>query len=345
MAPEYAAAASSLDPLIPFYAVDCDASQNKALCAEYGIKGFPTIKAFPKAGKGAARDYDGERKRNAMVDYAKAMVPDRVKKLRVGDGISAFLADKKNLPHALLVHPSTPSIPFLWKVLGHRLTGKAHLGYVKDPKGVIVADLGLASVDGPRLLFWGEGDSVSEYDGALKFNALFDWLEAAIAGDIREATEKREEPSSSTTTAATSVKAPPKAADTEDAAARRARLQAKMDEIERRDRLRREREAAKKAAADEQAGGTPVEDAPAAEPEYADPPPAEPEEAAEEELATPGVTHTQPVAPESPEPTDDGTPVDAAPAEPAEAVEDEATEASDWDAWPESSTDHARDEL
>lgn len=97
MAPEYAAAASSLDPLIPFYAVDCDASQNKALCAEYGIKGFPTIKAFPKAGKGAARDYNGERKRGALVEYAKGLVPDRVKKLRadgkVGEVLDKFLGE------------------------------------------------------------------------------------------------------------------------------------------------------------------------------------------------------------------------------------------------------------
>jgi protein disulfide-isomerase A6 len=105
MAPEFAAAASSLDPLIPFYAVDCDAAQNKALCAEYGIQGFPTIKAFPKAGKGAARDYNGERKRNALVEYAKTMVPDRVKKLRVDDGaaklVTRFLADVSRRPAPL----------------------------------------------------------------------------------------------------------------------------------------------------------------------------------------------------------------------------------------------------
>lgn len=91
MAPEYTAAASSLDPLIPFYAVDCDASQNKALCAEYGIQGFPTIKAFPKASKGAAKDYNGERKRSALVEYAKTMVPDRVKKLRADGKIDEVL--------------------------------------------------------------------------------------------------------------------------------------------------------------------------------------------------------------------------------------------------------------
>lgn len=92
------------------------------------MQGFPTIKAFPRAAKGSARDYNGERRRGALVEYAKTLVPDRVKKLRV-DGpvqpmLDKYLADKKELPHALLVHPSQPSIPFLWKVLGHRLSGK-----------------------------------------------------------------------------------------------------------------------------------------------------------------------------------------------------------------------------
>lgn len=34
MAPEYSKAAENLSPLIPFYAVDCDAEVNKRLCAE-----------------------------------------------------------------------------------------------------------------------------------------------------------------------------------------------------------------------------------------------------------------------------------------------------------------------
>jgi thiol-disulfide isomerase/thioredoxin len=91
LGPEFTAAAQSLTPLIPFYAVDCDDSKNKGLCAEYGVQGFPTIKAFPRAGKGAARDYNGERKRGGLVEYAKGLVPDRVKKLRLEGGAEATL--------------------------------------------------------------------------------------------------------------------------------------------------------------------------------------------------------------------------------------------------------------
>jgi protein disulfide-isomerase A6 len=34
MAPEYSKAAKGLDPLIPLYAIDCDAEKNKRLCGE-----------------------------------------------------------------------------------------------------------------------------------------------------------------------------------------------------------------------------------------------------------------------------------------------------------------------
>ncbi|KAG8921314.1 hypothetical protein FRC02_000319 [Tulasnella sp. 418] len=44
LTPEYSKAAKSLDPIIPLYAVDCDANENKRLCSEQGVKGFPTIK-------------------------------------------------------------------------------------------------------------------------------------------------------------------------------------------------------------------------------------------------------------------------------------------------------------
>lgn len=105
LGPEYTAAAQSLSPLIPFYAIDCDASVNKPLCAEHQIKGFPTIKAFPRAGKGAARDYNGERKKGALVEYAKGLVPDRVKKLRADDGaekvVQAFLNEVCRLQQRL----------------------------------------------------------------------------------------------------------------------------------------------------------------------------------------------------------------------------------------------------
>lgn len=44
LAPEWSKAALGTYPMIPFYAVDCDKQSNKKLCADQGVKGFPTIK-------------------------------------------------------------------------------------------------------------------------------------------------------------------------------------------------------------------------------------------------------------------------------------------------------------
>jgi protein disulfide-isomerase A6 len=46
LSPEYSKAAKRLEPLVPLYAVDCDAEPNKRLCAEQGVRGFPTLKVL-----------------------------------------------------------------------------------------------------------------------------------------------------------------------------------------------------------------------------------------------------------------------------------------------------------
>ncbi|WVW80353.1 protein disulfide-isomerase domain [Kwoniella bestiolae CBS 10118] len=291
LGPEYTSAAQSLSPLIPFYAIDCDDQKNKGLCAEYQIQGFPTIKAFPRAGKGAARDYQGERKKGALVDYAKGLVPDRVRKLKVDSKggnedkvITGFLEEKPNLPHVLLVHPSAPSIPFLWKVLAHRLSGKMHLGFVRDTSShSLLSSLGIydaaeTTKDATRVVSWPaeatSKDGLTEYEGAMKFNALLEWLQFQLTGEtstsndsekVKQKPLKVPEPITSSSSA-DEVDSEPKEERSvkSEAAARRA----KLDEAERRDRERRERAAAKKAA--EEAGGSGTTDsAPDAVPQEA----------------------------------------------------------------------------
>ncbi|OCF33217.1 protein disulfide-isomerase domain [Kwoniella heveanensis BCC8398] len=274
LGPEYTAAASSLSPLIPFYAVDCDDQANKPLCAEYQIQGFPTIKAFPRAGKGAAKDYQGERKKGALIEYAKTLVPDRVKKLRVEkEGkedavIKGFLKEKPDLPHVLLVHPSAPSIPFLWKVLAHRLSGKMHLGFVRDTTShTVLSSLGVfdpddSAKDATRVVAFPAGatskDGLAEYQGALKFNALLEWLQGQLDGTNPPSSQSESKQPKSTDQAQKTIKAESATTDdkkAKDAAARRA----KMDEAERRDKERRERAAAA-AAAKSAAGAASVEE-------------------------------------------------------------------------------------
>ena len=60
LAPEYEKAATTLaadDPPIPLAKVDCPA--NNALCSEYGVTGYPTLKIF--RGGEYSSDYQGPR--------------------------------------------------------------------------------------------------------------------------------------------------------------------------------------------------------------------------------------------------------------------------------------------
>ncbi|WVN85459.1 uncharacterized protein L203_100605 [Cryptococcus depauperatus CBS 7841] len=282
LGPEYTAAAQSLSPLIPFYAVDCDDQINRGLCAQHGVKGFPTIKGFPKAGKGGSRDYTGERKRGPLAEYSKGLVPDRVKKLRIQGAvqpvIQKFLEEEQYMPRLLLIHPSTPSIPFMWKVLAHRLSSRIHFGFIRDTSSHdVLASLGIydpadSTKDGVRVVAWKEGAERSEfieYDGILKFNSLLEWLQSFVSGsplptpDLQQSQKRKH-----TKTDASSSRAGNAG---EDAASVR---KAKLEEAERRDKARREKVVTDtilhdqvEASAEQEKQASPVEEAPDALPE------------------------------------------------------------------------------
>lgn len=90
LTPEFSKAAESLAGIVPFYAIDCDAEENKPLCGEQGVKGFPTIKGFPRGKKGVPHDYQGERTSSGLVDFATSEVPARVKTLRGAPAIQTW---------------------------------------------------------------------------------------------------------------------------------------------------------------------------------------------------------------------------------------------------------------
>jgi len=68
--PEWKSAASQLkNDGIKLGAVD--ATVSKDLAQKYGIQGFPTIKMFPGGKKSKAKDYNGPREADGIVDYAR----------------------------------------------------------------------------------------------------------------------------------------------------------------------------------------------------------------------------------------------------------------------------------
>jgi len=180
LTPEFSKAAESLAGIVPFYAVDCDADENKQLCSEQGIKGFPTIKGFPRGKKGVPHDYQGERTSGGLVDFATSEVPSRVKTLRGATAIQGWAkSTEPKLPHVLLLTKS-PKLPVLWKVLGWRHHKQISFGATKDEKGEIIKELGIdVPADGKsKILVWGvDGTKPTLYEGILKFDPLHKFLE------------------------------------------------------------------------------------------------------------------------------------------------------------------------
>jgi len=74
LAPEYAKAAKTLaDEGKPgmLAKVDCDAEANRDLCAQWQVRGFPTIKFFDKEASDRPEDYKEQRSAKALVEYVK----------------------------------------------------------------------------------------------------------------------------------------------------------------------------------------------------------------------------------------------------------------------------------
>ena len=68
LAPEYQKAAKALKGIIGVGGINCD--EEKQLCGQFGIKGFPTIKIF-SSNKNKPDDYQGSRDANGIVQAAQ----------------------------------------------------------------------------------------------------------------------------------------------------------------------------------------------------------------------------------------------------------------------------------
>lgn len=90
LAPEYEKAATTLaadDPPIPLAKVDCPA--NNALCSEYGVTGYPTLKIF--RGGEYSSDYQGPRSAEGIVSYMRKQAGPSARELSTMEDVKKFL--------------------------------------------------------------------------------------------------------------------------------------------------------------------------------------------------------------------------------------------------------------
>ncbi|CCA68761.1 related to MPD1-Disulfide isomerase related protein [Serendipita indica DSM 11827] len=186
MSPEYSKAAKSLTPLIPFYAVDCDDAKNRQLCGEQGVKGYPTIKGFPRGGKGVAHDYPGDRKAKPIAEWASSEVPNKVESVGKESELTKWVKKSDSKPRLLLLNSQT-KLPLLWRVLSNTFKDKAafSMSRAKDKIPGLTASLNVSVevTDKSKILYWAPGASEPQvYEGVLKYEPLSKFVNELLEG-------------------------------------------------------------------------------------------------------------------------------------------------------------------
>lgn len=200
MAPEYSKAAVGLHPLVPLYAVDCDADKNKALCAEQGVKGFPTVKLYPRGNQLPAVSFDSnERTANAFFYWASQKVPYTVRRLAQVEDVEDWAAQKTSKPRAVLLSKEK-KIPLLWRVLSNKYRDEMAFGHHVDKKGKTAAALGVkggGDESKSKVILYAPGSTKAAlYEGVLKMDPLSEFFGAVIDGtaDLKVPKEPEEVP-------------------------------------------------------------------------------------------------------------------------------------------------------
>ncbi|TFK34040.1 hypothetical protein BDQ12DRAFT_614103 [Crucibulum laeve] len=195
MAPEYSRAALGLYPLVPAYAVDCDENKNKKLCADQGVKGFPTIKLFPRGSQLAPMTYDGgERTASGFFYWASRRIPNAVTKLYYVDDIQPWVEKTIDKDRVLLL-TKDKKVPLLWKVLGNKYQGQLDLASHRDRKGKSSVKLGMEAGEKKesKVLVYRAGSTEPvRYQGINKLDSLSQFFDSILDGtaDLRTANEK-----------------------------------------------------------------------------------------------------------------------------------------------------------
>jgi len=185
MVPEYSKAAKGLAPLIPVYAVDCDAEENKRLCADQGVKGFPTVKLFPRGAKLGSMTYEsGERTANGFFNWASRRVPNTVAKFPKAEDIKPWVEKTVNKNRALLLTKDT-KVPLLWKVLSNKYKDQLDLGTHRDRDGKSSVAMGLEAggEKQAKVLIYPAGSTkFVRYEGVNKLDALSKFFDSVLDG-------------------------------------------------------------------------------------------------------------------------------------------------------------------
>ncbi|OLL22504.1 putative protein disulfide-isomerase [Neolecta irregularis DAH-3] len=153
LAVPYGKVAENLKGMVKIAAIDCDEEDNKPICGEHEVQGFPTIKLF-KHGK-VQEDYQGQRTAKAIADYAVEQIPNMVKKV-TDKNLEQFLSDKNETAKVGLFTQKAATSA-LWKSLALNFKDKAIVFQVRDNQKSVLELFGITTF--PTIFVLPGGDS------------------------------------------------------------------------------------------------------------------------------------------------------------------------------------------
>ncbi|KAI0020795.1 thioredoxin-domain-containing protein [Xylariomycetidae sp. FL0641] len=176
--PAYEKAARNLDGLAKVAAVNCDEDENKPLCGQMGVQGFPTLKTVRpgKKGKPVVEDYHGPRTAKGIVEAVVDKINNHVKRVTDKD-IDEFLAKNNETAKAILFTEKGTTSALL-KSLAIDFLDVITVAQVRNKETKANEMFGIDSY--PTLVLLPGGDKEGlVYDGEMKKPGLLEFLSQA----------------------------------------------------------------------------------------------------------------------------------------------------------------------
>lgn len=183
--PEYAKAAEELDGILDLYMVDCtnSTSGGQAVCSEYGVQGFPTVKLL----NGASRpemEYTGAREAVAIRSFILTNIEKPfVEHKTVGSLMEAYQSAKTSAKkHLFIVSNSTAASKYLFKVSAlYKEKADVHVFLrATEDKLAELKEAGLGHLKGALSMFTLNKGKASHFDGGNKPSEIEKWLHKSL---------------------------------------------------------------------------------------------------------------------------------------------------------------------
>lgn len=184
LAPKWRKLAEALHGVVKVAAVNCE--QQQGLCQQYGIRGYPTIRAMSG---GRLVDYRGDRSARHLKDWALSLLPKHIKSVHKEAQLDDFLRQcqaggKEGAKWGVcaLLLSDKGETPALYKSLAMRYLGKIAFGEALRSNAEVSATFGVRSYPTLLVVCGGNRDVVVKYDGEMKSTKIARFLNQFYSG-------------------------------------------------------------------------------------------------------------------------------------------------------------------